>query len=202
MVADTAEFWACPPGNTAFRSQDVSYFIDKFCSVMDNFGKTIDYQRIVNKVNQKMRNAPPIKYTEGRVRHNVKLVSYFEGALTSDVRFTDDPSCLTNRSKMLLKLIIPTMVFLLLTVPLTVHYLYERPNMSATQYNSNITTCDFGGSWKQNTDGSFSCHCYNCNIWVYWKWLDMHWFVDRVPETTVYMRSMTRHDVLYCIAYT
>ena len=147
-VADTAEFWACAPGNNAFRSHDLSYFIKIFCNTMDRLGMTMDFYRIVNEVNQKMRNSEPLKYTYGGVRYDVRLVSHFEGSLTNDVRFCEDPkSCLSNQSKSLLKLIIPLMLFLLLAVPLGVYYL-----------PCTLNSCD-ANALCINNFGSYTCEC-------------------------------------------
>jgi len=83
-VVDTAEFWATPPDNQAFRTNvDVSFFIDKFCEIFDKFGKVKNFEEMVHLVNDEMSQMPPV-YFSGK---NYYLAPYFEGCLRKELRF-------------------------------------------------------------------------------------------------------------------
>ena len=90
MVADTSEFWACPPGNSAYRSPEVSYFINVFCSTVDQFGDKEDYATIVSKVNKKMTDHPKLILKVNGMNQRVCLASYHEACLTKNLRFFED----------------------------------------------------------------------------------------------------------------
>ena len=145
MVADTSEFWACPPGNSAYRSSKVSYFIDVFCSTVDRFGDKEDYATIVRKVNKEMTNHPQLILKVNGMKQSVCLASYHEGCLTRNVRFFE----VKNRSRCKFQLtkspIVALIVFFLITlivVP-TVSVLCSKPSSTDSNQPSSTVLNEF-----------------------------------------------------------
>jgi len=80
---DVIELWSSPPGNQAFRTGDISFFIDSLCSKLNDFGETKDLEYIFQKVNEHMRDRPPINVAN----KSYKLASYMEHRLTKRLVF-------------------------------------------------------------------------------------------------------------------
>ena len=89
---DVVELWASPPQNQAFRTGDISFFVDSLCRMLRTHGEDKDIQFIFQQVTSHMRDRPDVTITTADGPKSFKLASYIEHRLRKRLLFFDTAS--------------------------------------------------------------------------------------------------------------